>query len=141
MGYIEVDKKGVVKVFDNYRQLAEHYDINEKKLYKTIEKYNEYVKKRIDEDYSKQIVEDALPIETFPIYAMRLWPKIHYTMGGLSINSKAQVLDFDGNVIKGLYAAGEVTGGIHGASRLGSCSITECIVFGRIAGQEVTVSG
>lgn len=129
-------KKGVVKVFDCYNQLAKHYDINEKKLHKTIAKYNEYVKKRKDKDYSKQIVEDALPIETFPIYAMRLWPKVHYTMGGLSINSKAQVLDFDGNVIKGLYAAGEVAGGVHGASRLGSCSITECIVFGRIAGRE-----
>jgi len=59
---------------------------------------------------------------------MRLWSKVHYTMGGISIITKAQVLDFDGNVIKGLYAAG-----VHGASRLGSCAITECIVFGRIA--------
>jgi succinate dehydrogenase/fumarate reductase flavoprotein subunit len=58
-------------------------------------------------------------------------------MGGLSINKKAQVLDFDNNIIKGLYAAGEIVGGVHGASRLGSCAVTECIVFGRIAGKNI----
>ena len=58
-------------------------------------------------------------------------------MGGLRINDKAQVVDFDGNIIRGLYAAGEIAGGVHGASRLASCAITECIVFGRIAGQVI----
>ena len=54
------------------------------------------------------------------------------------MNEKAQVLNFEGDIIKGLYAAGEIVGGVHGASRLGSCSVTECIVFGRIAGREVS---
>jgi len=56
-------------------------------------------------------------------------------MGGIRINTKAEVLDIEGESIKGLYAAGEVTGGIHGACRLGSCAISECLVFGRIAGE------
>ncbi len=56
-------------------------------------------------------------------------------MGGVQINAHAQVLDLDGRPIPGLYAAGEVTGGIHGACRLGSCAMTECLIFGRIAGR------
>jgi succinate dehydrogenase/fumarate reductase flavoprotein subunit len=56
-------------------------------------------------------------------------------MGGLQIDPKAQVLDLNGQPIKGLYAAGEITGGVHGAVRLGSNATTDCIVFGRIAGQ------
>lgn len=57
-------------------------------------------------------------------------------MGGLRINSQAQVLNTHGDVINGLYAAGEVTGGVHGMSRLSTAAITECLVFGRIAGQQ-----
>jgi succinate dehydrogenase/fumarate reductase flavoprotein subunit len=56
-------------------------------------------------------------------------------MGGIQINTSAQVMDLNQKPIKGLYAAGEVTGGIHGACRLGSCAITDCLVFGRIAGK------
>jgi succinate dehydrogenase/fumarate reductase flavoprotein subunit len=78
----------------------------------------------------------AAPIDHPPFYGMRLWPKVHYTMGGIGINEKAEVIDLEGNAIPGLYAAGEMTGGVHGACRLGSCSITECLVFGRIAGQQ-----
>jgi succinate dehydrogenase/fumarate reductase flavoprotein subunit len=66
---------------------------------------------------------------------MRMWPKVHYTMGGIQIDEQARVINRDMQLIEGLFAAGEVTGGIHGASRLGSCAITECLVFGRIAGR------
>lgn len=66
---------------------------------------------------------------------MRLWPKVHHTMGGLRINSRAEAVGLDMKIIRGLYAAGEVTGGIHGAVRLGSCAVVDCLVFGRIAGQ------
>ncbi len=61
-------------------------------------------------------------------------------MGGVLINSKAQVLDLSLQPMKGLYAAGEVTGGVHGASRLGSCAITDCLVFGRIAGRNAALN-
>ena len=61
---------------------------------------------------------------------------MHYTPGGITINARAQVLDLHQRPIPGLFAAGEVCGGIHGASRLGGCALPECIVFSRIAGQE-----
>ena len=66
---------------------------------------------------------------------MRLWPRVHYTMGGLAIDPKARVLAADGKVIPGLYAAGEITGGVHGMVRLGTVSIVDCLIFGRIAGK------
>jgi succinate dehydrogenase/fumarate reductase flavoprotein subunit len=64
-----------------------------------------------------------------------MWPKVHTTLGGLKIDLQARVLNEENHPIQKLFAAGEVTGGIHGASRLGSCAITECLVMGRIAGQ------
>jgi succinate dehydrogenase/fumarate reductase flavoprotein subunit len=66
---------------------------------------------------------------------MRMRPKVHYTMGVIQIDKFAWVLSTDQQPLEGLSAAGEVTGGIHGACRLGSCAITECLVFGRIAGR------
>lgn len=130
-------RKGVVKTFDSMDDLATFYDINTEALQASINRYNGFVQRGIDDDFQKPIVDEAYPMEKAPFYAMRLWPKVHFTMGGLSINERAQVLDFNDNTIDGLYAAGEVVGGVHGASRLGSCAITECIVFGRIAGQNI----
>ena len=71
--------------------------------------------------------------------AIRLWPKVHYTPGGLHIDNHARVMDLSHGPIPGLFAAGEITGGIHGAGRLGGCALTECIVFGRIAGRNAAV--
>lgn len=131
-------KKGVVKPFETLDHLAVHYQLNLPDLKNTINTYNQYVTQGSDPDYGKQIVKDARPILSPPFYAMRLWPKVHFTMGGLGITEKAQVLDYNGKIIEGLYAAGEVAGGVHGASRLGSCAVTECIVFGRIAAKTVS---
>ena len=69
-----------------------------------------------------------------PWYACQKVPTVHHTMGGLQINADAQVLDINGKVIPGLYAAGETTGGIHGSNRLGGNAIADCMVFGRTAG-------
>ncbi|BES63722.1 flavocytochrome c [Gottschalkiaceae bacterium SANA] len=130
-------KKGVVKTFSSLDDLAAYYALNSLDLQDTIHTFNQYVESGLDPDFGKMIVKDAAPIQEPPFYAMKLWPKVHFVMGGLGITEKAQVLDYHGHVIEGLYAAGEVAGGVHGASRLGSCAVTECIVFGRIAGQEV----
>lgn len=130
-------KKGVIKLFNNVEDIANHYSIDAKELQNSIEKYNGFVENGKDTDFGKLIVENATTIDSAPYYVMRLWPKVHYTMGGIKINEKAQVVDFEGQIIPNLYAAGEVVGGVHGASRLGSCAVTECIVFGRIAGKEV----
>ena len=81
------------------------------------------------------IFKDTRPTATAPFYAARLWPKVHHTMGGLVIDKNAQVMGFDFKPVKGLFAAGEVSGGVHGAVRLGGVAIADCLVFGRVAGK------
>ena len=129
-------KKGVVKTFNHLHEVADAYDIPLDKFEETVTRFNDFVVDGIDIEYGKPILSDAAPLKHPPYFAMRLWPKVHYTMGGILINTKAQVLDLRGRPIQGLFAAGEVTGGVHGACRLGCCAITDCLVFGRIAGRQ-----
>ena len=82
------------------------------------------------------MTKKTLPVSKTPFSAVRLWPKVHHCMGGLQINTKAQAIGQDRKPIKGLYAAGEITGGVHGAVRPRSCAIIDCLVFGRIAGKK-----
>jgi len=128
-------EKGVVKQFRQIPELAAGYGIPSEALNTTVAKYNNAVAGKLDTEFGKPILPDAAPMSSPPYYGIRLWPKAHYTMGGVQINVRGQVIDLNQNPIRGLYAAGEVTGGIHGACRLGSCAITECLVFGRIAGR------
>ena len=128
-------KKGVVRQFDTIETLAAFYELPDGELKETVDHFNTCVEKGHDDAFGKRILPDAVPITHPPYYGMRLWPKVHHTMGGVEINVRGQVIDLDQNPVPGLYAAGEVTGGIHGACRLGSCAVTECFVFGRIAGR------
>jgi len=100
-----------------------------------IKRWDSFVEKKKDDDFDCMIFKDAKPTVTAPFYAARLWPKVHHTMGGLVIDKNAQVVGFDLKPVKGLYAAGEVTGGVHGAVRLGGVAMADCLVFGRIAGK------
>lgn len=127
--------KGVVKAFQTLDALAASCGINAEALQQTVSTYNSAVREGTDREFQKQIMPETEPIELAPFYAMRMWPKVHYTMGGIQIDEQARVINCNMQPIEGLFAAGEVTGGIHGASRLGSCAITECLVFGRIAGR------
>jgi flavocytochrome c len=127
-------EKGVVKPFNQLEELASSYGLSLDDLKLTLEEFNEYVRNRIDKEFGKPILPNAASISHSPYYAIRLWPKVHHTMGGVQINVRGQVIDISQNPINGLYAAGEVVGGIHGACRLGSCAITDCLVFGRICG-------
>lgn len=77
-----------------------------------------------------------LSFEQGKYYAIEVTPGIHHTMGGIVINTKSQVLDKDGNVIPNLFAAGEVTGGVHGANRLGGNALADITTFGRIGADE-----
>jgi hypothetical protein len=129
-------KRGKVKGFENLSDLAEAYGIPLSALNQTLDDYNSAILEGQPDAFGKPLGEDTPPLKTPPFYAMRLWPKLHYTPGGIGINSKAQVINLKGQPISGLFAAGEVCGGIHGASRLSSCALTECLIFGRIAGQE-----
>lgn len=129
---------GVVKKFGSLKELTDHYGIPYNGVKKTLDAYNRAVAKgnKRDPDFGKPIPSDQKKISSAPFYALQGWPKVHHTMGGLMINTKAQVIQMESDqVLNGLYAAGEVVGGPHGASRLGSCAITDCIVFGRIAGK------
>lgn len=133
-------KKGVVREFDDLESLADHYGIPAGALADEIERYNGYVDAGEDPDFHKA-VGFATRLETPPWYGMRLWPQVHYTNGGVKIDAGARVVDADGDPIPGLYAAGEITGGIHGRSRLTSNAIASCLVFGNIAGSNAAGGG
>lgn len=129
--------KKVVRSFTTIEELSAFYNIKTEALTNTLSRYNRMLKAGVDTDYGKMILKESKPLQKPPFYAMRMWPKVHYTMGGIQIDKFARVINRDQQPVEGLLAAGEVTGGIHGACRLGSCSITECLVFGRIAGRTV----
>ncbi|MCI5773174.1 MAG: flavocytochrome c [Erysipelotrichaceae bacterium] len=100
----------------------------------TIETHNSYIDSKEDPDFNKVMADTMIKIENGPFYAIPQWPSVHHTMGGLTINTNAQVLDTEGNVIPGLFAAGEITGGIHGTNRLGSNADADACTFGMVAG-------
>lgn len=130
-------QNGIVKTHPSIRDLAQCYGISEKKLEETLNNYNQNVQKGVDPLFGKTIEPWMKPLMTLPYYSMRITPKTHYSLGGLKTDTQTHVLDTQGKIISGLFAAGEVTGLTHGANRLGSCSITECLVMGRIAGKQV----
>ncbi len=126
---------GAIKKFDTLEALAKEYNIPTDAFLNEIKRWNGFVEKKKDDDLDCLIFKDARPVIEAPFYAARLWPKVHHTMGGLVINKGAQVMGLDFNPVQGLYAAGEATGGVHGAVRLGGVAMADCIVFGRIAGK------
>lgn len=132
-------KRGVVRKFNTIEELAMANQAPLLPLQATIETYNAFIEKGRDDRFGKPIPKDLLPIKHPPYYAIRLISKVHHCMGGIRINTKAQVLRIDtSQPIGRFYAAGEIVGGVHGASRLGSNAIPECLVFGRIAGSNAS---
>jgi fumarate reductase flavoprotein subunit len=100
----------------------------------TINTHNGYVRARSDPAFRKVITPAMLTVDQAPFYAIPQWPSVHHTMGGLTVSPKLEVLDVFGNAIPGFYAAGEVTGGVHGTNRLGSNAGPDACVNGYIAG-------
>lgn len=125
-------KYGVIWKFDTLDELAAHFKLDPAKVKAQVERWNGFVKAGKDEEFGRPLAV-AIPLDKPPFYAVHVWPKVHYCMGGVGINANAEVVNVEGKVIPGLYAAGEVTGGAHGASRLGGCAIADGLVFGRIA--------
>lgn len=113
---------------------------SEEALRATIEKYNTYVANQKDDDFGKEVLAGAIDIDAIennPDAGFVISPRkasIHHTMGGVQINTNAEVLDESGNAIDGLWAAGEVTGGIHAGNRLGGNAVADIFTFGHIAG-------
>ena len=115
-------------------ELAQAIDVPAADLETTLNRYNAYQKEGVDKDFGRSATGMTASLETAPYYAVRVTPAIHHTMGGLSVNTDTQVLRADGTPIPGLYAAGEVTGGLHGANRLGGNGVADIVVNGRLAG-------
>ena len=129
-GYIN---KGYAETGETYEALAEAIGAPADVLAATMADWNEKVATKSDPDFGR--VSFANPLDQAPYYAIKVQPGIHHTMGGIKINSAAQVVNTEGNVIAGLFAAGEVTGGVHGNNRLGGNAVADFTIFGRIAGQ------
>ncbi|CDD72423.1 fumarate reductase flavoprotein subunit [Sutterella sp. CAG:397] len=124
-------KLGRIYKSDTLAGLAKQLGMPAENLEKTVAEYNKMVEAKSDTKFGRKLFDQK--IEKAPFYATPRAPSIHHTMGGLEINTKAQVVDVLGNPIPGLYAAGEVTGGIHGSNRLGGNATADVLTFGRIA--------
>ena len=128
-GYI---KKGYTVTGETYEELGKAMGVDETAFAETMNTWNGYVEAKNDPDFGR--TSFANPLNTAPYYAIKVTAGVHHTMGGLKINTNTEVLKADGSVIPGLFAAGEVTGGVHGANRLGGNAVADFTVFGRIAG-------
>ncbi|WP_220728251.1 flavocytochrome c [Apilactobacillus xinyiensis] len=130
------DMIGAVTHGSSINDLADKLRMGSEKLSKTVDAWNQAVSSKVDSLYQRSTGMNTL-LNKAPYYAIHIAPAIHYTMGGIKINHKAEVLNKHNLPIKGLFAGGEVTGGLHGNNRIGGNSIAETIVFGRQAGQQV----
>lgn len=124
--------------FKSLNDLAYFYGIPQSTLINKIDRYNEDIVAGVNRDFHKVVQPWMSPILKSPFYAMRMCVKTHYTCGGLVIDTSGRVLSKNNSIIEGLYAVGEVTGSTHGDNRLGSCSVTECLVMGRMVGQAIS---
>lgn len=126
--------KNMVVEADNVEELAKKLDIKPEELKATVTKWNKAVADKKDSEFGRTTgMTNDIPGK---VYAIKVAPGIHHTMAGVKINTQTQVLKEDGQPIKGLYAAGEVTGGLHGGNRIGGNAVADIIIFGRQAGQE-----
>jgi fumarate reductase flavoprotein subunit len=132
-GYIT---KGYTVTGSTYEELAAAMGVDATAFAETMENWNACVEAKSDPEFGR--TSFANPLDNAPYYAIKVTAGIHHTMGGLTINSSTEVLKEDGSVIAGLFAAGEVTGGVHGANRLGGNAVADFTVFGRIAGQSAS---
>ncbi len=126
-------KKGLIFRADTIEDLAKEIGVDPATLKATHEAFNRYAEAGLDEEFGRKLF--SRKIDNPPFYASPRKPTVHHTMGGLEIDLECHVLDKDGKVIPGLFAAGEVTGGIHGKNRLGGNALVDIHVFGRIAGE------
>lgn len=128
-GYFHLE---LVKEGETLPDLAAKIGVPAEAFVATIETYNKAVETKNDAEFKRPDL--PRPIKNPKFYSIEVIPGVHYTMGGLKINPETQIIGKDGKPIPGFFAAGEVTGGVHGANRLGGNSISETITFGRIAG-------
>ena len=126
-----LEENNYIYIGETLDELAEKLNMDVNVLKNTIDEFNSCVDGKTDK-YGRTLFSTKL--EKGPYVATPRQVSVHHTMGGLKIDEKAHVLDKNGEVIKGLYATGEVTGGIHGGNRLGGNAVVDTVVFGKIAG-------
>lgn len=125
--------RGLMKRFDSGSELAKEFGIPESKLKSTFDEYVQIGQGKKPDPYKKKFFHNFNFTMQGPFYVASMTPVLHYSMGGVEINEKSEVLDTNKKPIPGLYASGEVAGGVHGANRLGGSSLLGCVVFGRVA--------
>lgn len=130
--YEKYKDQGLLKEAVSIEDLAEMMKIDATELKNTIDSYNGYVSGKLDEEFGRTSLD--VELTQSPYYYVEIAPAIHHTMGGLKINTNTEVINNSGNVVPGLYAAGEVTGGVHGGNRIGGNAVTDITVFGKTAG-------
>jgi fumarate reductase flavoprotein subunit len=124
---------GLLTEAASVKELAEKTGVSAAELEKTINAYNGYFKSQDDKEFGRRVLAGELA--KGPFYAVEVGPAIHHTMGGIKINTNAEVLNNSGKVVEGLFAAGEVTGGVHGGNRIGGNAVADITIFGKIAGK------
>jgi len=123
---------GITVQADTIEGLAEQIGVDPATLADTLNTWNTYVANQKDEDFGRDTgMENDL--SQAPYYAIKIAPGIHHTMGGVKIDTSAEVISKEGEPIPGLFAAGEVTGGVHGGNRIGGNAVADIVVFGRVA--------
>ena len=127
-------KSGITVQADTIEGLAEQLNIDPAVLAKTLADWNEIVANQRDPEFGRTTGMNA-DLSTPPYYAIKIAPGIHHTMGGVKINTAAEVINTEGQAIPGLFAAGEVCGGVHGGNRLGGNAVADIVIFGRIAAE------
>ena len=131
-GYVN---SGYAKTGKTIEELAQNINVDPATLAETMKNWAEIYANKVDPEFGRTSFSAENALDQAPYYAILVKPGIHHTMGGLKINTNTEVLNEKGEVISGLFAAGEVTGGIHGANRLGGTAVTDIIVFGQISGE------
>lgn len=129
-GYV---KQGLLTEGETPEALAEKLGMPADAFADTIKEYNQIQASGNDTEFGRKASEMPRPLSEGPYYAVEVGPAIHHTMGGIAITPDAEVLNSKNEVIPGLYAAGEVTGGVHGGNRLGGNAVADICVFGKIA--------
>lgn len=130
-------EQGVVEEGATIEELAKKINVPEADLKATLDTWNQAVADKKDAEFGRETAMDY-DLTEGPFYAIQIAPGIHHTMGGVKINTNTEVLSKDNKAIPGLYAAGELTGGLHGNNRIGGNAVADIIIFGRQAGAKAT---
>jgi len=132
-------KKGLLQKYDSVEAVAEAIGVPTSELVSTFELYKQHAAAGRDPYGKLNFHTPTFDDAGAPFYVGNVTPALHYSLGGIAIDTKGRVKRSDGNIISGLYAAGEVTGGVHGVNRLGGNALTECVVFGQLVGEQIRI--